>query len=222
MTIPTVAITFDQYIEAYSTAYPMLNNRNLVATFFVDPDMVTSGAPGFTRDALTQLKMNGWTIGAYSGINLATAMGTDRNIVMNRFASIISQMTALGFPVRSLAAAGRGWTTQLRNLARGTFAKVRVASGYLPSCPQELPLPDPLFVMNGGTASLGASDTAASLDQAVTDFLQLGGFWSIVIHKVGDTPDSYAVSTQAFTALANRLATEVAAGNLRVVGYDDL
>lgn len=220
MTIPTVAITFDYYPEAYSAAFPLMLNRGLVGTYFVDPDTVDKvGGP--TRDNLTVLKMAGWTIGAYSGINMVDTFNSNRNTAMDRIAYLYSSMLAKGFRVRSLAPNQRAWDGRLRNVSAGMFDRVRVAADFVP---QPLPVPDSLYIKNGGTPSLSSNDTAASVNQNVTDFLCQPSpcLWSIVIHKVGDTPDGYTVATPVFTALLDRLKCERDAGTLRIVGYDDI
>lgn len=201
-----------------------MDARGLAGTYFVDPDYVdVSGGP--TSDQLTVLKMSGWTIGAYSGVNMVSTLGGSRSAGLARLNTLKNVMAAKGFPVQSIAPNQRAWNAYLRGLSVGLFERVRVA---LNSTPQAYPLPDPLYINNGGTPSLDAGDTPASVNQQVTDFLaSTSDLWSIVLHKVADYPPgssshNYSTSLSTFTALLDRLKTEITAGNLRVVGYDDL
>lgn len=218
--LPKVAITFDYYADVFSTAFPMMQNLGIVGTYFVDPDTIGAiGGPD--RDNLTVLKMFGWTIGAYTGINMVEAMNNNRNTAMDKLVSIRRKMIDFGFPARSLAPNQRAWDSRLCNVSAGMFERIRVADNFVP---QPIPVPDPLWIKNGGTPSLGINDTAVSLNADVDSFLSqpVPGLWSVVAHKVGAVPDAYTVETSVFSAFLNRLATEKSAGRISIVGYDDI
>ncbi len=215
----TVAITFDYYPEAYTNAFPLMLQAGMVGTYFVDPDTVGQ-AVGPTRDNLTVLKMSGWTIGAYSGINMVNALTNNRNVAMDRLIHIKQRFVELGFPVRSLAPNQRAWDMRLRNLTVGMFDRVRVAAD---AGPQSLPLPDPLYIRYGWTPSLSGADTEASINTQVDGFLSgEGDLWPIVVHKVCQVGDDYTVTANVFQALLVRLNQERAGGSIRIVGFDDI
>lgn len=215
----TVAITFDYYPEAYTVAFPLMLQAGIVGTYFVDPDTVGQSF-GPTRDNLTILKMSGWTIGAYSGINMVDALTNNRNVAMDRLIHIKQRFVDLGFPVRSLAPNQRAWDMRLRNIAVGLFDRVRVAADV---GPQGLPLPDPLYIRYGCTPSLSGRDTVASINSQIDGFLAgEGDLWPIVVHKVRQAGDDYTVTVDVFNALLTRLAQERAGGTIRIVGFDDI
>jgi hypothetical protein len=94
-------------------------------------------------------------------------------------------MRAIGFDVKTVAAASRKWNNDLRNLAAGIFDNVRVA--YLGDQPD--PILDQLNVAFGGTLSLSAADTPEALTADLAVHKRKGGLWTVIFHKVGDDSD---------------------------------
>lgn len=215
----TVALTFDYWTDAFTVAYPLMLARGLVGTYFVDHRYIDEiGGP--TRDHLTQLKMEGWTIGAYSGDDMVAKFTNDRNDAMDFLRDIKRGFEAYGFNALSLAPNGRSWDYRLRNVSVGLFDRVRVANM---DAVQTLPFADPLYIENGGVPSLDNGDTAVSLNQRVDDILAgPDGLWTFTTHKIGSNTQPYTVDLMAFTALLDRIEAERDAGTTNVVGYDDL
>ncbi len=223
--LPTICLTFDYYANAMSVAKPIMDVYGLVGTYFVALSTIDEvGGPGLSD--LTLAKATGWEIGAYSETNWVTAEASDRNALVAFAASIKDGFAALGLPVVSLAPNQRAWNSQLRNLMEdGVFERVRVVDnfytddGYF----QALPVPDLLWVANGGTASLTTASTGASLIAQVDDLIELGGLWTVVIHNVSDTGDPlFRVTPAAFNLFCNKIQNEVAAGRLRIVCFRDI
>lgn len=215
----TVAITFDYWPDAFTVASPLMLARGLLGTWFVSPDTIDTSL-GIQRDHLTQLKMSGWTIGAYSDDNMVDLFNLDRNAAMDRLASIKAQFRAKGFEVQSLAPNQRAWNERLRNVCVGLFERVRVA---LLDEPQSLPVEDSLWINKGGVPSLDNGTTSASVNGRIDDFLAGSGeLLHFVVHKIGDGTGDFEVPLAAFTALLDRLEAERDAGTIQVIGYDDL
>ena len=231
--IPTVAITFDYFADAYDDAFAAMSSRNLVGTYFLDYRSIdaSSGdyAIGMTTNKLLLLKQEGWTIGAYlnsvliEGIdyNMVGLYSYDRAVTLDYFKDIIEGFAAKGFPVESAAANQRAWDTRLEQVTKNLFRRIRVASQNVA---EPLPIVRPMYIDRGGLPSLNVDDTPASINSQIDDFLAepLPGLLHFVIHKIDAVGDPYTVETDTFIALLDRLQSERNAGNLRVGGYDSL
>lgn len=224
-TMPTICLTFDYYENAMSQAKPIADVYSLPGTYFAPLSMIDQpGGP--TLSQLTLAKATGWEIGAYSETNWVTAEATDRNALVAYATSIKQGFADLGLPVVSLAPNQRAWNGKLRNLmADGVFERIRVVDNFftVDGYFQELPVPDLLWVKDGGSPSLTTSDTGASLSAQVDQLIALGGLWTVVIHNVSDTGDvNYRVTPAAFNTFCNKIQNEVTAGNLRAVCFRDI
>lgn len=222
----TVVLTFDYWPDAYNTAFGLMYSRGLVGTWFVDHRSIdaTSGAYalGITRDKLTQMKIEGWTIGAYLGENMVSLLSYDRNDAIEFIKAARDTFWAKGFSVQSVAPNQRAWNKKLRNLAVGVFRRVRVGCLAAPQC---LPVADPLYIDKGGVPSLDNGDTPTSVNATIDAFLAdpNAHLLQFVVHKIGAIPADYTVSVPTFTALIDRLALEQNTNKTLVaVGYDDL
>jgi peptidoglycan/xylan/chitin deacetylase (PgdA/CDA1 family) len=61
-----IAITFDVHRTTYPVAFPMMRERGIPGTYFVEPQQIDATLAGELRE----LQAAGWTIGAYSGLNM--------------------------------------------------------------------------------------------------------------------------------------------------------
>lgn len=223
--LPTICLTFDFYENAMSQAKPIMDLYGLTGTYFVDLSTIDDvGGPTFTQ--LTAAKAAGWEIGAYTGTNWVTAEAANRDTLVQLAISIKNGFYEIGLPVVSLAPNQRAWNLKLRNLMDdGVFERVRVVDNYFTNDGyfQELPVPDLLWVKDGGSLSLTTADTGESLVAQVDELIELGGLWTVVIHNVSDTGDTnYRVTPAAFNLLCNKIQNEVAAGRLRIVNFRDI
>lgn len=162
------------------------------------------------------MKQAGWSIQAYSGDNMIKFLASEGSPATKaRLIEIRDRMQAHGFPVTALAAGGRQWNDKLRDLPKGVFNTVRVASGGVP---QEYPFSDPLYVKNGATESLSANNTIDGLTAVLSSHKLPKHVQIFIVHKVGDNGDpSYSIPLDTFTSFSDLLAREVAAGQIRVI-----
>jgi hypothetical protein len=231
--VPTVAVTFDYYADAYDDAFAAMSSRNLVGSYFLDYRSIDAVSgdynTGITANELLNMKQEGWTIGAY--LNSVLIEGEDRNMVwyysydrvqaLDYFKDIVDGFAAKGLPVQSVAPNQRAWDNRLAQVTKNLWRRVRVVSQLVP---EPLPILTPMYIDRGGTASLNEEDTPSSVNEQIDDFLAEAqpGLLHFLIHKIDAVGDGLTVETDTFIALIDRLASEQNAGNLRVVGYDDL
>lgn len=211
-----IAITFDLWASTATQAFPIMQARGLVGTWFVDPDQLDGDGVSGDSAALAILRWHGWSIQGYSGANMVNLLAADPAAARARLAAVRRAMAAKGFPITSLAASQRAWSPELRAMAAEQgYQLVRVAKGR---GPQAFPFPDPLYIADGGTDSLGASDTVASLDAQLGRLLKNGGAWIVIIHKVGDPSDpAYSIDAATFATFCDHVASAVQAGKLRAI-----
>lgn len=217
--IPTVAITFDYYGSTYTNAYPMLRDRGLQATFFVDPDTVDNGQA--TTAQLNEMRSNGWSIQGYTGVNMVNLLAASGpNAVVGRLNGMKATMSAKGFDITAIAPASRAWNQQLRDLTQGIFTSVR--ANIDTTAWQSYPIADPLYVTKGATPSLSSTDTSTSM-RAQLDSLEAGsGLWVIVVHKVGDDADpAFSIKSAELKGFLDRLAADAKAGKVRVAKFEN-
>lgn len=223
-TMPTLAITFDYYVEGTTTAFDIMDAAGLVGTFYVDPATIdTPSGPSLSR--LILMKGKGWEIGMYSSTNWVTAEADNRVIFMETVRDMRAAMEAVGLPATSVAPNQRAWNSKLRNLMRGHFTHVREVANFRSTLGhwQALPVPDLLWISEGGTASFTTADTGASLSAQVDDLIALGGLWTAVIHRVAESGDTnYRIGSVAFQAFVDKVKAEKLAGNLRVICFSDI
>lgn len=221
MTLPTIVLTFDEWKEAATEAFPAMLTQGLPGTYFVTPSLIDTTS-GPSLGTLLAMRQNGWEIGVYSGVNMPALEYESRVLANNKLVALKNDMWAKGIPVTSLAANQRDWNAKCRALADGIYDRVRVVSQY--GTYQTLPLSDPLWVDKGATLSLSSTDTPASLSAQVDALIANGGVWIVVIHRVsadGQQP-AYTVEKSTFTSFCSKIATEVQAGTLRCVRFCDL
>lgn len=216
--IATVALTFDYYGSTYSSAYPMMKARGLVGTFFIAPEMIDNGQS--TTEQLKEMAANGWEIGAYSNVNMPDLLAASgANAALAKLNQIKATMAAKGFTANSLAPTSRAWNPLLRDLSAGIFGAVR--ANVVTTEWQSYPIPDPLYVAKGATASLSSADTAESLAAQLKSVQANNGLWVIVVHKVGDDADPiYSIKSEVMAAFLDKLAQEKAAGRVRVTTFE--
>lgn len=216
--VPTVALTFDYYGSTYRTAFPMLRARGLIGTFFVDPGTVDNGES--TTAELSEMRSAGWSIQAYSGVNMANLLAdSGPNAVIARLNNIKATMAAKGFDISSIAPVSRAWNSQLRDLTAGIFSGVRANNDT--SAWQSYPVIDPMLFTKGGTASLSGADTVASLGEQIDSLQASRGLWIVVVHKVGDDADPvFSVKSAVMAGFLDRLAADAKAGKVRVVTFE--
>jgi len=196
----------------------MLRDRGLVGTFFVDPDQIDNGQS--TAEQLKDMRGNGWSIQAYSGVNMADLLADyGPNAVVGRLNHLKSGMAAKGLNAVSLAPTSRSWNTQLRDLTAGIFSAVR--ANHDTSTWQSYPIADPLFVKQGATASLSSADTVASLNSQLDALQASKGLWVVVVHKVGDDADpAFSVRSDVLAGFLDRLVLDSKAGKVRVATFE--
>jgi hypothetical protein len=240
--IVTVAVTFDNYVTTYNNAFFDMIGKGLTGTFFVDADHIgAAGQP--TRDNLVLMAAQGWEIGArvYGTIsgaeaNMVAVYLNNRGIALDRLKAQKVAMSTLGFDIESIAASQRAWSTQLEGLSRHLFKNVRVVDNtpVPPSTTiiwQSYPIPNRLYIRDGASNSLSASDTATSLcgqlNALIADAVSTGNgkAWTVLVHKVSDPASAdpnYTVSFTEFQGFTTCLRNAVLAGTARVVRFRDL
>lgn len=220
MPLPTISITFDEWPDASNAAFVIMTAAGLAGTYFVTPTMIdTPGGP--TLNTLLAMKEQGWEIGVYSSLNMVNLRNVSRIDASNKLKALKDAMWAKGLQVRTLAAAQRAWNAPLARLA-GCFDFVRVADQMRADVGHwgQFPITNKRYVRGGATTSLDEGDTAASLIAQVDDLIALGGYWNVVVHKIGS--GGYSVNAAAFTALCQKVANEVALGTMRCLTQEQL
>lgn len=216
--VPTVALTFDYYIEAFSVALSIMDSHGFPGTYFVAPETIdTSSFP--TKDNLIVMKQLGWEIGGYTNSNMVTEHTANRGTAFDHLKTMQDTFETKGFKIRSIAPTQRAWNAPLANLTRGRYFGVRVVDDFTQY--QSYPVPDPNWVKYGGTASLSSTDTLSSLSAQLDAVITARRLWVPVIHKVGSSPDSLTVSTTIFTQFLDYLKTKSDAGLVRVARFED-
>jgi polysaccharide deacetylase len=209
--IPAVSLTFDEWNTTIPNAQPILDSYGLKGTYFVTPSLVNQPS-GPSTSQLAAWHSAGHELGVYSGVNMVDLYATDPNSALTKLQTLKSQMAGLGFPVTSLAAAQRAWNRSCRDLAAGIFSQVRVAHEMIW---QSLPVPDRLYLREGGTASLSVTDTPTSVRNQVDLLVEQGGAWFVVVHGVATVGDAYNVPIATLDAICERIAFHKSAGRLR-------
>lgn len=221
--VPTVILTFDYYVEAYLNAFPIMQRHGLVGTWFVDPFTVDYGSPALPTSAqLREMVSAGWEIGGYPRYNMVSLLNAAGSTAAKEHLQWVHDtLVAKGFAPTSFAPNQRSWNASLRNLAQGIFSAVRVADNF--STLQAQPAPDMLYVKDGGSNSLSAVDTAASLIAQLDALQATSSAWIVVAHKVGAANDpNYSVDAAVFEAFCADIARRRDAGLLRVVPFGRL
>lgn len=224
--LPTVVMTFDTDVTAYTNALFDMEAKGIPGTFFADADRVgTSGWPN--KDNLLIMAMKGWEIGARvygiinnAEVNMVTALNADRTMAFDRLKAAKELMYAQGFDIKSIAAAQRAWNQALRGMASCLFENVRVADivGYGT-------VTDRLYIRGGGSASWSGSDTVASLCTWLDNLIAAGpnAVGIPVIHRIDNSGDpNYTISPAIFQGFTSYLQTKIAAGVVRAVTLREL
>lgn len=213
----TIAITFDYWRSAYTDALPIMNAKNLQATYYVAPTTVGVG-DGPTLNELAVLQQLGWEIGIYSNLNMVTSLTENRVTTKQWMANQKAQLLEIGFDAKSYAPNSRQWNPALANLSRDIYQNVRSANGS--TTLQTYPVPDFNNVQNGISNSLSGADTGASLCSYVSTVAQSPGTLAIIVaHKVGDVGDSYTIKRSDFSQFVDCLAAARDAGTIRVTTF---
>lgn len=221
-TKPKIAITFDEWKTTATEAFPVfLDYPNVRATYFVSPAYIDT-ASGPSASTLLAMKQSGWEIGVYSGVHFPDMEYNSRIDANVKMLALKDQMRAKGFPVTSMSAGQRAWNQKCRMLAEGIFTHVRVVDNFTW---QAQPIPDRLWVKDGGTASFSDTDTAASLIGQLNSVIASGGIWIPVIHRTSDdgTDPVYTVKkTAVLRPFVEAVSNAVAAGTIESVRFCDL
>jgi hypothetical protein len=230
--LPTVVMTFDTDVTTYTNALwimspaPSTGLPCIPGTFFADAyRMNTSGWP--SKDNLTVMAMNKWEIGARvygvngggGEINMVAALAANRTTAFDRLKEQRDLMYAQGFAIKSISAAQRAWSPQLRGLAAHLFENVRVCdhTNY-----GTLPIADRLYVSDGGSNSWSSSDTVASLSAWLDGLIAAGpnAVGIPIIHRVDTTGDPlYTISPTVFQGFISYLQSKITAGVVRAVTF---
>lgn len=233
--LPTVVMTFDTDLTTYTNALwamtpaPETGLPCIPGTFFADAYRIgTAGWP--TKDHLTIMAMNNWEIGARvygingggQEINMVAALAANRTTAFARLKEQRDIMHAIGFDIKSISAAQRAWSPQLRGLAAHLFENVRVCdhTNY-----GTLPVADRLYIRDGGSDSWSASDTEASLCAWVDGLVAAGpGAVGIpIIHRIDTAGDPlYTTSPTVFQGVISHMQTKITAGVLRAATLRDV
>jgi hypothetical protein len=157
----TVVLNFDMDVTAATEAFPIMQSKGLVGTFFNDPLRVGTRPYYATKPQLVAMKAAGWEIGLYligpEDANLTTMYASSPTSANDLLKAGIDEMWALGFRVVSVAPTQRTWNADLAELAKYNVTGVRVVD--LLGSWQTYPIPNPLYVRRGATPSLSGSDT---------------------------------------------------------------
>lgn len=217
----TVVLAFDVWSTTPTIAFPMMQGKNLVGSYFNIPSKVGASSDYATKDQLVAMKAAGWEIGLYlmgpTGANIPTMYATSPASVNDLIKSGIDEMWSLGFNVQSVAPTQRAWLPAAKELARHSVTGVRVIDL---SCWQTYPIPDPLYFRCGDTVSLGGSNTFASLKASV-DSIPAGSIGIYILHMIGPVGDPYTLPTPVFDAWTTYLQSLVNSGTHRVVTFND-
>jgi hypothetical protein len=179
---------------------------------FVEPDQIDATLAGELRE----LQAAGWTVGAYSGVNMRNLSDTQgAGAALDKLKALSAGMAQKGFATSVLAPNQRAWGVDLAEQARGIFALVRVCGDFRAF--EDWPIPAPLYMDRGGTPSLSASDTVKSLQDTLSLLIADGGLWVVVIHKVGDDDPAYSVKTDVLRGFLDAVVRERDAGRIMVI-----
>lgn len=202
----TVVFTFDGWSGANPLGSRLLLDRQIKATIFVDPNAMWPVQKDWhlTPSQLADLSVQGQEVGIYSGHNLLRMFtAADGSFDEVGAAEYISRqktaMRAHGYDCKTYAAGARKWNAALANATRGLFDGARVASD--PINLQRYPIPDPLFVSQGGYASLNdatASGALAKMDECAA----AGALLILVFHNIATTGDAgYNIGVSSAAAI---------------------
>ncbi len=225
MALPRVVFTFDEHKEAATEAWGVMNPHGLMGTYYVTPSLVDT-ANGPAKSSLLAMKQVGWGIELYSGSyspsagvywNMVQLEASNRITANDYLIGLKNSMQTLGLPVKSIAPNQRAWNLKLRNMMVNVFDAVRVVDNS--AAYQSVPVADPLWVKDGGTASLSSTDTVASLSTQVDSLIAAGNdkLLVFVIHRVSDDglqPTLTVNKSTVFAGLCSKVGAEIAAGNL--------
>jgi hypothetical protein len=192
----------------------MLQSRDMVGTAYIDQYPVDKTPDHLSLSQITDLHGLGWEIGAYTGVNMLKSFGDDATAAGQKLQTIVEGMKALGFPATTLAAGGRGWSSQLADIARPLFRGVRVAHSM--DSFETYPIADPCYINGGGRPSLFAGTTIAEVCDDIRGAIACGGLLIEVVHKVGATGDDFTVTTPVFAGILDFAKSEMDSGRLRV------
>lgn len=224
--VTTVVLTFDIYASTPNVAFPIMQAKGLVGSYYNNPLWVGTTADYATKAQLVTMKAAGWEIGLYvigsSGENMETLYAaTGGAVAVNDLVkSGIDSMWALGFKVTTIAPAQRRWSTAMRNLAQHGVKGVRILDSI---CWYTPPIPDPLYFrcMGSDLDALGGSHTFARI-KTMIDSIPAGEIGVLPHHAVGPVGDPYTLTTAVFDQETTYLQSLVAAGTHRVVTFDQV
>ena len=217
----TVSLTFDDGHADVAAAGPILADRGLRGTFYLNSGRIGDDEH-ITWAEAEQLATAGHEIGGHTTLH-AKLTTVDADEARREICDDRSTLLARGFQPRSLAYPNGAYTPSIKAMAEECgYASARstrgLGGGGLEPPAEPLPVGDP-YAIRAVPDVLGTT-TLAELKQYVVAAEQAGGGWvPIVFHHVCSGCDDYSVTASILTQFADWLAARASQGTVvRTVG----
>jgi peptidoglycan/xylan/chitin deacetylase (PgdA/CDA1 family) len=213
---PTVVLTFDgEYGGQYTYAYPYLQERGLIASFYLDCSRV--GQSGWMTVAqIKTLRAAGHEIGVrtYDG---TTYVGKTVAQVQADMAAARAWFASNTIPyAETCGAPQRYWTQGFRDAAAAYYRAARVVNDTINHV-QDLPPSDVLWINNGTTSinSVYGDSTPAIVSGWLDELEAAGDNHTLILLMHGIVPstsDAHYMTTTDLAAILDDVQARVAAG----------
>ncbi len=206
----TISITFDDGMQDnYDYAYPLMQARGIVGTFYVITDTLSDFSHNNTYLSITELKTmqnSGNEIGSHSKNHPNFTNLTDQQI--RDQCSISKQvLQSNGLTVNNFAYPGGAHNAQSDSIVSQYYRSGRGTFGNIATCIMHPPVSQ--WFIPGFTGDTGSTSNVSRLKSAVDQICAANGWAIFYFHCVRPTVTSpYMISTQDFASFLDYIVSK--------------
>jgi peptidoglycan/xylan/chitin deacetylase (PgdA/CDA1 family) len=206
----TISITFDDGMQDnYDYAYPLMQARGIVGTFYVITDSLSDFSHNNTYLSIAELKTmqnSGNEIGSHSKTHPNFANLTDQQI--RDQCSISKQvLQSNGLTVNNFAYPGGAHNNQSDSIVSQYYRSGRGTFGSITACIMHFPVSQ--WFIPGFTGDTGTTSNVSRLKSAVDQVCAANGWTIFYFHCVRPTVTSpYMISTEDFASFLDYIVSK--------------
>lgn len=215
---PIITISADDgHASVYEYAYPILDQYDIVQTFFVPSDYV--GKDNYcSLEQLLELQEAGWEIGSH-GVNHTSLTGLTMADATEQIVLSKERLTEMGLNIETIAYPFGNTSNDISNIAKAHYLAARSVSSvynYVAISPERVSLSGDDHY--GRRMGMQLTDLTALIDQAIDE-----GKWLHIFYHTVDANGflEEGVEGVSLDSIASYLATQRDAGLCDVLTYRD-